>query len=112
VSLIIGNNLKCEDVEKIMPGFMCWGDVKLEVLINGKRAVYSAIALQPVGCCYFNKEEGWRECDPVCVVRNLLSRNLIKELEPILTKDIIVTLLIVTTPHTTTTWSDAYNSHT
>lgn len=92
-SLIIGDNLKCEDVEKIMSGFVCWGDMELEMLVNGERAIYSAIALQPVECCYFNKEEGWRECDSVCVVRNLLSRDLVKELEPILTKDVIVALL-------------------
>jgi hypothetical protein len=59
--------------------------MELEALVNGERAVYGAIALQPRECCYSNEEEGWRECDPVCVVRNLLSRNLIKELEPILT---------------------------
>jgi hypothetical protein len=96
VSLIIGDNLKCEDVEKIMPGFMCWGDMKLEVLINGKRAVYSAIALQPGECCRVNKEEYWRECDSACGFRYLLSHDLVKELKPILTKDVVVALL---SPH-------------
>jgi hypothetical protein len=96
VSLIIGDNLKCEDVEKIMPGFMCWGDMKLEVLINGKRAVYSAIALQPEECCRVNKEEDWRECDSACVFKYLLSHDLVKELKPILTKDVVVVLL---SPH-------------
>jgi hypothetical protein len=96
VSLIIGDNLKCENVEKIMLEFACWGDMELEVLINGKRAVYRAIALQPGECCYFNEEEGWRKCDPVCVFKYLLSHDLVKELKPILTEDVVVTLL---SPH-------------
>jgi hypothetical protein len=93
VSLIIGDNLKCEDVEKVVPGFECWSGMKLETLINDERAIYNAIALQPRECCHLNVKEGWRECDPICIFRNLLSRDLVKELEPTLTKDVIVALV-------------------
>jgi hypothetical protein len=57
------------------------------------------IALQPRECCYLNEEKGWRECNPICIFRYLLSSDLksfAKKLEPILTSSVVMALL---SPH-------------
>jgi len=96
VSLIVGDDLSCEVVENVVPGYQCWDGMKLEVLVEGRRTKYSAIALQPSECCYINKEEGWRECDAMCVLRYLLSHDVVEELRRVFTENVVMALL---SPH-------------
>jgi len=90
--------LSCKDVP-ISEKFQCWENDDLVISDGDRVYTYKAISLMPTSCCYFNEEEGWRECDSRCIfdflINNVINNNVKSELESVLTPE---TVLVIISP--------------